>query len=242
VLHVQLLGGFKITDDDKPVPSLTKPRMQSLLAYLLLHREAPQSRAHIAYTFWPDSSDSQARTNLRRELLQMRRALPQAEPYLRSEPQIIQWDPDAELALDVADFRATLAEAETSSDTQRRAELLGRAADMYQGDLLPGLYDEWILSKREDLAQRYLQALEVSLALHTEARNYAAAIQAAQRLLRYDPLYEAGYTRLMELYAYQGERARALHTYHTCASVLERELGVEPGPEIQRLYLATRQF
>ena len=116
MLRVQLLGGFKITDDDKPIPGLTKPRMQSLLAYLLLHREAPQSRAHIAYAFWPDSSDSQARTNLRRELFQMRRALPQVEPYLRSEPQTIQWDPDAELALDVADFRATLAEAETSSD------------------------------------------------------------------------------------------------------------------------------
>ena len=49
-----------------------------------------------------------------------------------------------------------------------------------------------------------------------------------------DPLYETGYYRLMELYAGQTDRARVLHTYHTCATVLERE--VPPGAEIQELY------
>ncbi|MCB0063457.1 MAG: AAA family ATPase [Caldilineaceae bacterium] len=54
--------------------------------------------------------------------------------------------------------------------------------------------------------------------------------------MQYDPLYEAGYHQLMQLYALQDDRARALHTYHNCVTVLERELGVPPGIEIDELY------
>ena len=42
------------------------------------------------------------------------------------------------------------------------------------------------------------------------------------------PLEEAGYRELMALQADLGDRAAALATYHRCASVLERELGVAP--------------
>jgi DNA-binding SARP family transcriptional activator len=236
MLRIQLLGDFKISDSGEPLTGLTKPRMQSLLAYLLLHGDAPQARAHVAYTFWPDSTDKQARTNLRRELLQLRRALPRADEFLRIDTQTVQWDPDADFMLDVAEFTAILAAANSSADAQEQADLRQTAVDIYHGDLLPGLYEEWILARREALAQQYVRALEKLVDLHTVLRNFAPAVRAAQRLLRYDPLYEAGTYRLMELYAYQNERARALHTYHTYASLLERELGVDPGSEIQALY------
>ena len=48
-----------------------------LLAYLLLHRSAPQSRQHIAFLHWPDSPESTARSNLRWLLKELRAALPQ---------------------------------------------------------------------------------------------------------------------------------------------------------------------
>ena len=34
----------------------------------------------------------------------------------------------------------------------------------------------------------------------------------------------------MRLHALNDDRAAALHTYHTCATILRRELDVEPGP------------
>jgi DNA-binding SARP family transcriptional activator len=210
--------------------------MQSLLAYLLLHNDAPQSRTHLSYTFWPESSDSQARTNLRREFLQLRRAFPQVDAYLRIEPQTIQWHPETACSVDVDDFVAALVAAKATVDAQQRAGLLQLAATIYQGDLLPGLYDDWIISAREELSQQYVYALEQLTVLYTDHRNYAAAIDVAQLLLRQDPINETTYHRLMELYAYQHDRARALHTYHTCATVLERELGIAPGAEVQRLY------
>jgi DNA-binding SARP family transcriptional activator len=236
MLRFQLLGGFEVTHVDQPIPGLTRLRMQSLLAYLLLHCDVPQSRAHISFTFWPDSSDSQARTNLRRELLQLRRVLPQSEDYLHTDSQAIQWNPVAAYSLDVNDFVAALTAAETTDNAQKHAGLLQKAVTLYQGTLLPGLYDEWILAKREELDQQYVRALEQLTALYADDRDYTAAIRVAQRLLRHDPLNEPIYLRLMEFYAHQNDRARALHTYHTCVTVLARELDIAPGAEVQRLY------
>ena len=237
MLRIQLLGSFEITHDGEPVPGLMKSRMQALLAYLLLHRQTPQSREYLAYTFWPESSESQARTNLRRELHQLRRTLSHTGDFLRStDAQSIQWNPDILFSLDVADFEDMLARADHSDSSLTRREFLQKAAALYQGDLLPALYDDWILPRREELRQKYIQALEQLIVLLGSERDYASAIQFAQRLLRYDPLHEAGYRQLMELYALQNERARALHTYHTCATLLEHELGVPPSPETQALY------
>jgi hypothetical protein len=47
------------------VPPLGSARAESLLAYLLLHRDAAQPRQRLAFLLWPDSSEPQARTNLR---------------------------------------------------------------------------------------------------------------------------------------------------------------------------------
>ncbi len=237
MLRIQLLGSFEITDDGRPVPGLAKSRVQALLAYLLLHRHSPQPREYLAYLFWPESSESQARTNLRREWHQLRRAMAPTGDFLRSpDSQSIQWNTDLPLALDVADFEEALTEAVRSDSPQSRGEQLQRAVALYRGDLLPALYDDWILPKREELRQRYIRALEQLIALLAAQRDYPCAVQMAQRLLRYDPLHEAAYRQLIELYALQNDRARALHTYHTCATVLERELGVPPSAETQALH------
>ena len=87
VLHVQLLGECSLKYDEKPVTGVNTPRLQSLLAYLLLHRDAPQSRSHVAFQFWPDSTEAQAHSNLRTLLHRLRQALPGADQYIAVEGQ-----------------------------------------------------------------------------------------------------------------------------------------------------------
>ena len=43
-LHIHLLGDFRLEYDDAPVATINTPRLQSLLAYLVLHRDAPRPR------------------------------------------------------------------------------------------------------------------------------------------------------------------------------------------------------
>ena len=80
-LRIRLLGEFNLTwhtsETEAPVATLNTPRLQSLLAYLVLHRDAPQSRRHLAFRLWPDLREERARANLRKLFYQLQRALPE---------------------------------------------------------------------------------------------------------------------------------------------------------------------
>ena len=240
-LHIHLLGDFLLVAGETPVSAAISPRAQSLLAYLVLHRAAPQDRSHLAFLLWPDSTEAQAHTNLRKALFQLRQVLPDINSFLEPGKHSIQWltPADASWTLDVLTFEQALAEVEQAAqakDMQALRRALEQAIRLYQGDLLPGCYDEWILAERDRLRQLFLAAATHLIPLLEEERDYAAAIGIAQQLLRQDALHEATYRQLMRLYALSGERAAALRVYHTCVTVLERELGAEPGKATQALY------
>lgn len=235
LLRAQLLGAFSLSRGDDPLASLNAPRLQSLIAYLLVHRAAPRTRQQIAFLFWPETSDAQAQTNLRQLLHTLRRRFPNAEAYLRIDERTIGWRSDAHYSLDVAIFENAL-DAAALAQGPAKIAALEQAVAAYTGDLLPGYYDDWVLPVRERLAQTFVGALEALILLHEERRYYAKAIAHAQRLLRYDPLHEATCRHLMRLFALTDDRAAALRVYHTCASALERELAVAPSPATQEVY------
>jgi DNA-binding SARP family transcriptional activator len=238
-LRICLLGGCSLYYDETPVTGVNTARLQSLLAYLVLHRSAPQSRYHLAFLFWPDSTEAQARTNLRQLLYDLRHALPQADSFLQVDVQTVQWRPDAPFTLDVADFESAVARADQAERAREPASLreaLEQAVALYQGDLMPSCYGDWIQEQREALSTVFAEALERLVLLAESQRDYQGAIRHAQHLLRHDPLHEATYRRLMRLFALSGDRAGALHTYHTCATTLQRELGVEPSPATREAY------
>jgi DNA-binding SARP family transcriptional activator len=230
VLNVRLLGDVDLRLGQQRLHGLESPRVQSLLGFLILRRQAPQARQRLAFLLWPDSTEAQAKTNLRQLLHHLRRALPDADRFLEVTSGTVQWRPDAPVHLDVADFEQAAAQAEaTDAEAERRAAL-EQAAAAYGGDLLPGCYEEWVLPERERLRQLNVEVLEQLATQLEKAGDYPAAIRYGEMLLRCDPVHEATYRRLMRLHSRSGERARALRVYHTCATVLERELGVEPGP------------
>jgi DNA-binding SARP family transcriptional activator len=221
-VHVQLLGGFSLHDGDQLVSTVKAPRLQSLLAYLVLHSEAPCSRKHLAFLMWPDSTEEQAQTNLRKQLYELRHALPDPNLLVFDHNLTIQWNPHASFTFDVAEFECQVAKA-------RSVDELRQAVELYRGDLLPGCYEEWIIQERERLRQEFVGALERLTALLEIERDYPTAIEYALRLKQHDPLRESPYRLLMRLHALNGDRAAAIHTYHSCAATLQRELGVEPG-------------
>lgn len=234
-LHVQLLGHFSMVYGTTPVARVNTARLQSLLAYLMLHAETPQLRQHVAFLFWPESSDAQARNNLRQALHALRLALPDADTFLYADTNTVSWRPDAPFHLDVAEFEHALEQAAVQQRTARR-EALEQAVGLYPADLLPSCYDEWIVPVRERIRQRYLQALEQLIDLLETQRDFAAAVEYGRRMVRDNPLDEESYRRLMRLLSLTGDRAGALSVYHACADTLQRELGVEPSQATNDIY------
>ena len=236
ILRIQLLGGFLLVYDDAPVTSFDMPRLQSLLAYLLLHRNTPQPRSQLAYLLWSDSTDAQAHTNLRNALYKIRQALPNADAFLHIDRQVLSWQPQAPWTFDVMEFEQALVQAAQADTVTAQRQALTAAVEAYHGDLFPSCYDDWILPERNRLRQLFFQALEQLIGLLEHQHDYSTAIETAQRLLRHDPLHEETYRHLMHLYTESGERAAALHTYHLCATVLQRELGIEPSRVTREFY------
>ncbi len=229
MLQIQLLGDFGLSYQGQPVQGFDKPRLQSLLAYLLWHRDAPQSRQHLAFLLWPDSSEAQARTNLRKLWHRLRQTLPDADRFLEADVQTIQWRLDAPVSVDALEFEQAARQASSITAWQE-------AIALYRGDLLPNCYDDWLLAERERLRQLLSESLE-RLALLLEAkRDYRLAISYAQHLLRHDPLREETYRLLMRLHALSGDRAGAVRVYQTCVAVLKRELEVEISPATRTAY------
>jgi predicted ATPase/DNA-binding SARP family transcriptional activator len=239
VLHIRLLGNFSLTYGEEAVTSLNSDRPQSLLVYLLLHRQAPQSRQHLAFLLWPDSAEAQARNNLRNLLHLLRRVLPDADQFLEITNSTLQWRLESPFTLDVADFQEAIAaakQAEQGGDDAQARQALERAIELYQGDLLPGCYDDWLLPVREEMRQAFQDALGRLIDLLERSGDYRAAIRYGQRLMQFDPLHEAGYVQLMRLHALSGDRAAVRRVYESCASVLRLELEVEPSRSTQEAY------
>jgi DNA-binding SARP family transcriptional activator len=103
-LRIELLGGFRITRNGQPAGALATARVQSLIAYLILHPGAALSRQQLASLFWADSEESQARTNLRQLLHHFRAALPESAAYLNVDHQTLSWHPDDRFSSDVKEF------------------------------------------------------------------------------------------------------------------------------------------
>ncbi len=238
-LQVCLLGQFRLSVDGRPASGPTTARVQSLLAYLLLHADAPQSRAQLSFAFWPDASESKARNNLRQLLHQLRQALPDPDRYLRTDANSVQWATDASFSLDVADFDRAVAEAEgagRAGDAVRRRACLERAVALCQGPLLPSCYDDWIGPARERLARRCEDSVAALVGLLEGQREYASAISRVRHWLLHDPLDEGAYRWLMRLLALCGDRVAALQAYLQCVDALQRELAAEPSAATVRTF------
>jgi DNA-binding SARP family transcriptional activator/predicted ATPase len=238
VWRIQLLGGLRLTYREQVVTTINTNRLQALLAYLALHTGVLQSREHLAFLFWPDSTEAQARTNLRQLLHHLRSALPDGGQFIESDSQTIFWRATAEFAIDVTDFENAVTRADEAGkkgDVVASREELETAARLYNGDLLPGLLDDWAEQERNRLRQRCSDVLARLVALLEQARDFPSAIQHTERLLSLDSFCETSYQTLMRLHAMHGDRAAALLVYHQCATVLRRELDTEPGPATQNL-------
>jgi DNA-binding SARP family transcriptional activator/predicted ATPase len=235
-MRIELFGQLRITWGEDLLTTVNTNRMRSLLAFLVFHAGAPQSREHLAYMLWPESSEAQARTNLRQLLHNLRRALPVDCSLLVTDNHTVYWKADKSCVVDVMEFEAAVQTAAGLKDIGAVVrEALEQAARLYQDDLLPDLYDEWLEPKRMQLRQQVAEVLSRLSELLETVGEYPAGIRHATRLVALDPLRESYYQALMRLHLRNRDRSSALRVYHQCMRKLQRELGVSPTKGMQEM-------
>ena len=137
--------------------------------------------------------------------------------------------------VDVLAFDDLTAALAAGAGGRESIALAGRAAALYRGDLLEGVYDDWVMGPREERRRALLDCLG-GLAEAARVRDdWLAAASTARRVLAVDPLHEPAQQVLIRSYQALGDRAGALSQYRRFRHRLEQELGVEPSAQTRHL-------
>lgn len=221
-LEIRLFGHVEVTLDGARFKLATPRKSLQVLAYLLLHRDAAVSREYLAFLLYPDDEESAARTKLRATLSELPKILPApASRYVTIDTEKAAWNPEAELWLDVAAFDAAAAD---------RARLT-EAIELYRGDLLPEIYDEWLDAIRERYRNVYLRCLTDLVSEARRNANLPLALETARKVLAVDPWREDIVRRIIAMRYASGDRAGALREYADFCKRLKAEMGADPMPE-----------
>ena len=216
---------------------------QELLSYLLIHRDRPHSREALASLLWADTSTEKSKKYLRQALWHLHAALNSdngnGTDVLLVDHDWLTLNPCCNLWTDVADFERAFAGAEGIAGRQldtEKALALKDAVSLYNDDLLPGYYQDWILFERERLQNMYLLMLDKLIVYLQFRGDYEVAQGYAATILRYDPARERTHRQLMHLYSLAGDRTSALRQFERCVQALKQELGVRPERKTVELY------
>jgi predicted ATPase/DNA-binding SARP family transcriptional activator len=228
MLEVRFLGKFDVRRDGKPIAITSRPA-QSLFAYLILKAGTAIRREKLAGMLWPDSLEETARDNLRHALWRVRKALPTkpAVEYLLVDDVSIAFNASAEYWFDAA-------ELEKLSENTSADELIAVLSD-YQGELLPGFYDEWVILEREHLNSIFEQHMARLMSLLQDEKRWSEILDWGERWIKLGQKPEPAYRALMSAHAANGDMSKVAATYERCVKSL-REFGMEPSEQTKELY------
>jgi len=222
-LEVKLFGQPDIRIAGAPVKLAKRSATLAMIAMLVLKRGRPVSRESLAFTLFPDHNEANALAELRRYLYRANRALPDrnGEAWILGDAETVHWNGEADAYVDVFEFERLAADRATQP----------QAVGLYAGDLLENVYDDWVLSERERLRDRYFGLLDDLIERFRAERNFTAAIGCAKRVLSSDPWREDALRSLVALRYESGDTAGALAEYDRFARRLRDELAIAPMPE-----------
>lgn len=230
-IKIYLLGQFKLHANDLPIELPSRPA-QSLLAYLALNPGVTQRREKLASLLWPEATEANARSYLRQALWRVHKSLEGGsldwEDYLQVNDIDVTFDAQSDYWLDA---ECLLAKAE-----QQSVEDMIQTVNLYRGELLSGFYDEWIVLERERLQIAYHQKMNLLLECLIQESSWDEALGWSEQWIRLGYSPEPAFRASMIAYAGLGDQSMVSATYQRCVESLNRDLGLDPSPETNRLY------
>lgn len=213
-----LLGGFRLYNSSGTI--VVRPTSRRLIALLAVI--GAQAREAAASRLWPDLGPPRHASNLRTVIWRLR----------HDAPELVQADGDE---LRLGDVTCDLGEIR---DWVRRT-LVGEQSwpipEHASLELMPSWDEEWLMEPREELRILQLQALELAAQRLLWSGRLPEACSCALAAVMMDPLRESATRLLIEVHLREGNNLDALRRFHRFRDLLEREVGVSPGPAVRAL-------
>lgn len=239
MLEICLLGQFDVRHDGASLALQSRPA-QSLLARLALSPGVAFRRERLAGELWPDASERNARSNLRHALWRIRsmlhgtgdRALEEA---FVTDQITMRFVPQAGIHVDAAAMAGAL------DDPRASTGRLIEAAALYQGELLPGFYDDWVGMERMRVQAVYDLLMQRLLDRLSDDRRWRDAVRWGLHWFTHGEELEAACRSVMQAHSALGNPGGVKAAYRRCADQLQRQLGVPPSAETAAVHAALSQ-
>jgi DNA-binding SARP family transcriptional activator len=241
-----ILGPLEVWKEQRRLP-LPGAGARALLGLLLIRRNQIVANDRLIEDLWGDTPPQTAAAALQMRVSALRKTL---EGHgARSGPsQILITRPPGYLLrvaaaeLDADRFEARLRdgrEAFATGQPEAAAAALEEALQLWRGEPLADLADEpFAQAEIARLSELRLAAIEERIEADLALGRHRDCSIELDGLVALHPLRERLRGQLMVALYRSGRQAEALAVYHETRRVLQQELGIEPGPALQRLEMA----
>ncbi|MDR3032730.1 MAG: winged helix-turn-helix domain-containing protein, partial [Kitasatospora sp.] len=239
-MRVELLGTVQVRDDGGGPAHVGGPRARALLALLALDAGRVAPAASLIDRLWDGDPPEGARGALQSMISRLRGVLGEV---IESHPAGYRLAVDRSRvdALAFEELAGQGSGALAGGDTARASAILRQALALWRGPALTGLPASGpmagIAARLEEL-RRSASADRIEADLAAAAPSDAAGLTAELRaLVTEDPLAERPRALLMRALYLADRQSDALAVYDDARAQLAAQLGVDPSPKLEQVYL-----
>lgn len=236
-VRFHLLGPVRAWRDGAEI-GLGSPQQRAVLA-MFLFRGGPVTLDELVAGIWDNEPPRTAGGTTRTYIHRLRRVLdldPANPTLLRS---LGGGYTITGATVDLNDFQERLdaaALAERTGRTAQAAQELDQALAMWNGPALAGVPGRYAEAQRARLAEVHVMALEHRQEMAIALGDHRDAVPELTALVSAHPFREKARQLLMLALARSGLRAEALAAFRDARQIFADELGIEPGPALQRMH------
>ena len=243
-MRIYLAGRVMVDSEELLLDEEQFPARQGRIAfaYLVLQRRRSVPRQELAEAIWGEEAPEAWDAGVSALLSRLRRLFKR----LSLDVDIVTLSGSVYLRVPVGvwvDLDAAgnaLDEAEGLLRAGRPEEAWPHAAVAFsitERGFLEGQELPWIVRERERLRAQHVEVLECLVDVTLQVGEPAAALRHARQCIEMAPFRESAYEREMRAHIRMGNRAEALRTYELLRNLLATELGADPSPSVQAVYL-----
>ncbi|MES9520654.1 AfsR/SARP family transcriptional regulator [Streptomyces capoamus] len=226
------------------------PKLRNVLAMLLVHAGQPVPVPSLVRDLWDDDPPVSGLTTLQTYILNLRKMFSAVTGLTTDEVarEILVTRAGGYVlaaeagALDVHRYRSLVTsgrEALVRGDDAAGVRDLNDALLLWRGPALVDVPAGRVLeSRRRQLEESRLAAFEYLVDVELRLGMYREVLAELAALTVENPLHEGLHGQYMWALHLSGRRAQALQVFHRLRGALVAGLGLEPGPQVQRLHQA----
>lgn len=247
VLRIGMFGRTTITYGKKPIPFGKKgiTKVQRLLMIMCYNGSKGIARNELLEDLFGREEVLDAANNLRVTAHRLEKRMKEAGlpkyDYIKVEDGIYSFSCPMEVEVDALIFKDLVAQAEETSDDEKRSELLLQACELYRGEFLEDFSEaEWVLLESAYFKRLYEESMAWLCEYLKKKEEYEEILRLCTLACKIYPFDEWQAVKI-DCYIAQNRFQEAYREYKSTEKLLLEELGVPPSQRMLKQLDAIRE-